>query len=52
VHNVSNIRQIEIHTAEPLVFDPCRLETEIVIARLVKQKSQGSDQIPEERIKS
>jgi hypothetical protein len=43
VHNVSDVRQIEIHTAEPLV--PSHLEIEISIAKLKKYKSPGSDQI-------
>jgi hypothetical protein len=46
VHNVSNVRQIEIHTAEPLVPGPSHLEVEISIVRLKKYKSPGSDQIP------
>jgi hypothetical protein len=46
VHNVSDVRQIEVHTAEPLVPDPSRLEAEIAIAKFKKYKSQGSDQIP------
>jgi hypothetical protein len=36
VHNVSDGRQIEIHTAEPLVSGPSRLEVEIAIAKLKK----------------
>jgi hypothetical protein len=36
VHNVSDIRQIEVHTAEPLVHGPNRLEVEIAIANLKK----------------
>jgi hypothetical protein len=48
VHNVSNVRQIEVHTAEPLVPGPSRLEVEIAIAILKKYKSPGSDQIPAE----
>jgi hypothetical protein len=28
VHNVSNVRQIEVHTSEPLVLGPSRLEVE------------------------
>jgi hypothetical protein len=46
VHNVSDVRQIEIHTAEPLLPGPSHLEVDITIARLKKYKSQGSDQIP------
>jgi hypothetical protein len=32
VHNVSDVMQIEVHTAEPLVPGPSRLEVEIAIA--------------------
>jgi hypothetical protein len=48
VHNVSAVRQIEIHTAEPLVPGSSHLEVEIAIAKLKKYKSSGSDQIPAE----
>jgi hypothetical protein len=35
VHNVSVVRQIEeVHTAEPLLPGPSRLEVEIAIAKL------------------
>jgi hypothetical protein len=34
VHRVSDVRQIEIHTAELLVPDPSPLEVEISIANL------------------
>jgi hypothetical protein len=37
-----------IHTAEPLVPGPSHLEVEISIAKLKKNKSQGSDQIQAE----
>jgi hypothetical protein len=52
VHNVSDVRQIEVHTAEPLVPGPNRLEVEIAIAKLKKYKSPGSDQIPAELIQA
>jgi hypothetical protein len=45
VHNVSDVRQIEIHTAEALVPGPSHLEIEISIVKLKKDKSPGSDQI-------
>jgi hypothetical protein len=45
MHNISDVRQIEVHTAEPLVPCPSRLEVEIAIAKLKKHKSPGSDQI-------
>jgi hypothetical protein len=45
LHNVSDVRQIEVRTAEPLVPGPSRLEVEIAIVKLEKYKSPGSDQI-------
>jgi hypothetical protein len=48
VHNFSDVRQIEIHTAELLVPCPSHLEAEISIAKLKKYKSPGSDQFPAE----
>jgi hypothetical protein len=50
VYNVSDVRQMEVHTAEPLVRGPNRLE--IVIAKLYKYESPGSDQIPAELIQA
>jgi hypothetical protein len=52
VHNVSNVRQIEIHMADSLVPGPSRLEVEVAIAKLKKCKSPGSDQIPAELIQA
>jgi hypothetical protein len=52
VHNVSDVRQIEVHTAEPLVPGASRLEVEIAIAKLKKYKSPGSDQISAELIQA
>jgi hypothetical protein len=48
VHNISDVRQIEIQTSEPLVHGPNHLEAEISIATLKMYKSPGSDQIPAE----
>jgi hypothetical protein len=48
IHNISDVRQIEIHTAETLVPGPSHLEVEISIAKLKNYKSPGSDQIPAE----
>jgi hypothetical protein len=45
VHRASDVRQIEIHIAEPLVPDPSHLEVEIAIAKLNRYKSPSSDQI-------
>jgi hypothetical protein len=44
VHNVSDVKQIEVHTAEPLVPGPS-LEVEIAIPKLKKCNSPGSDEI-------
>jgi hypothetical protein len=52
VHNVSDVRQIEVHTAEPLVPGPSRLEDENSVAKLKRYKSPGSDQIPAELIQA
>jgi hypothetical protein len=52
VHDFSDVRQIEIHTTEPLVPGPSHLEVEISIAKLKKYKSPGSDQIPAELYKA
>jgi hypothetical protein len=45
VHIVSDVRQIEVYTAEPLV-------PEIAIANLENYKSPGSDEIPAELIQA
>jgi hypothetical protein len=37
------VKKIAVHTAEPSVPGPSRLEVEIAIARLKKYKSPGSD---------
>jgi hypothetical protein len=45
VHNVSDVRQTEVHAAEPLVPGPICLEVETAIAKLKKYKSPGTDLI-------
>jgi hypothetical protein len=50
VHNVSDIRHIEVNTAKPSVPGPSRLEVDIPIAKLKKYKSPRSDQIQAELI--
>jgi hypothetical protein len=52
VHNPSDVRQIEVHTAEPLVPGPSRLEVEVAIAKFKMYKSPGSDEIPAELIQA
>jgi hypothetical protein len=46
------VRQIEIHTAAPLIPDLSPFDVEIVISNLRKYKSPGSDQIPTELIQA
>jgi hypothetical protein len=45
VNNINEVKRIEVHTTEPLVSRPSRLEVEIAIAKLKKFKSPGSDKI-------
>jgi hypothetical protein len=52
VHNVNDVRQIEVQRAEILVHGPSSLEVEIVVAKLKKYKSPGSDEIPAELIQA
>jgi hypothetical protein len=52
VHNVSDVKQIEVHMAEPLVPGPSHLEFEFANADFKKCKSPGSDQIPAELIQA
>jgi hypothetical protein len=48
----SDVRQMDIHTAEPLVPEPSLVKVEITIGKLKSYKSQGSDNIPAELIKA
>jgi hypothetical protein len=52
VHGVSDVRQTEIHTAEPLVPECSSFEVEIAIGRLKRYKSPGTDQILAEMIQA
>ena len=52
VHGVSDVRQTEIHTAEPLVTEPRASEVELAIEKLKSRKSPGIAQIPAELIKA
>jgi hypothetical protein len=45
VHGV-HVRQMDIHTAEPLVPEPSLVEVEIAIGELKSYKSPGTDNIP------
>jgi hypothetical protein len=50
VHGVSDVRQIEIHTADYLIPDPRPFEFQIAVAKMKRYKSAGSDQILAELI--
>jgi hypothetical protein len=52
MHNVSDVRQIKVHTVELLVSGSSCLEVEITIAKFKKYKSPGSDQILAELIQA
>jgi len=52
VHGVSEVRQAEIHSSEPLVPEPSALEVELAIEKLKSNKSPGIDQLPAELIKA
>jgi hypothetical protein len=52
IRRVSDVKQIEIYTAEPLVPDPSPYEYEIAIAKLKRYKSSDSDQILAELIQA
>ena len=47
-----DVRQEEIHTAEPLVPEPSAFEVELAIEKLKSHKSPVIDQIPAELIKA
>ena len=51
VHGVNDVRQTEIHTAEPIVPEPSAAEVELAIKKLKSNKSPGIDQIPAELIR-
>ena len=48
VHRVNDIRQTEIHTAEPLEPEPSAFEVALTIEKLKRHKSPGIDQFPAE----
>ena len=52
VHGVSDVRQTEIQTEEPLVPEPSALEVEMAIEKLKRYKSPGTGQIAVEMIKA
>jgi hypothetical protein len=52
VHGVHDVRQMNIHTAEPLVPEPSLVEVEIATGKLKSYTSPCTDQIPAKLIKA
>jgi hypothetical protein len=52
VHGVNDVRQEEIHTAEPLAPESSAFEVEMAIEKLKRHKSPSIDQIPAQLIKA
>ena len=52
VYGINDVRQTEIHKAEPLVPEPSASEIELAIEKLKSHKSPGIAQIPAELIKA
>ena len=52
VHGVNGVRQIEMHTAKPLVPEPSIPEDESAAEKIKSHKSPGINQIPAELIKA
>jgi hypothetical protein len=52
IHGVDDVRQTEVHMAEPLAPEPSAFEVEMAIEKLKRHKSPGIDQIPAELIKA
>jgi hypothetical protein len=52
VNGVNDVRQTEIHTAEPPVPEPSVFEFEIAVEKLKRHESPCIDQIPGELIKA
>jgi hypothetical protein len=52
VHGVNDVRQAEIHTAEPLVPEPSAFEVYMATEKLKRNKSTGPGLIPAEMIKA
>jgi hypothetical protein len=50
IYGDNDVRQAEIHTAQPLVPEPSVSEIKMDIEQLKRYKSPGSDQIPAELI--
>jgi len=51
VHGVSDVRQTEMHTEEPIVPEPSALEVEMATEKLKRYKSLDTGQIPVEIVR-
>jgi hypothetical protein len=52
VHGDNDVKQTEIHTAEPLVPEPSAFEVQMATEKLKRYKSSGIDQIPAELVEA
>ena len=52
IHGVNDVRQMELHTAEPLVPKSSAFEVDLAIEKLKSSRSPGIDHIPAELIKA
>jgi hypothetical protein len=52
VDGVNDVRQTEIHKADPPIAEPSATEVQLAIEKLKSHKSQGINQIPAELIKA
>jgi hypothetical protein len=52
IHGVHDVKEMDIHTAEPLVPEPSLVKVEIAIGKLKGHKSPVTDQILAELIKA
>ena len=52
VYGVNDVRQTEIHTAEPVAPEPSAFGVELAIEKRKSHKSPSTDQIPTELIKA
>jgi hypothetical protein len=52
MYGIHDVRQMDIHTAEPLVPEPSLVVLEIATGKLKRCKSPGTDQIPDELVKA
>ena len=52
IHGINDVRQTEIHTAEPTVSEPSAYDVELATEKIKSNKSPGTDQIPAELFKA